>query len=476
MKQQSIKTNYFLNTAYQVLTLITPLITAPYLSRVFGPSGVGVYSYTNSIATFFAMFATLGTSTYGQRLIAQSRDDKMSRSTVFWEVECLALATTLICTVCWLLFSTIVRANNLYFYLLTFQIIGAGLNITWFYAGLERFSLIVLRNVVVKVATIAALFLFVKTIDDLSIYIGLMAVSVFVGNLSMWMPLKRYVVLVPLNSLRIRRHLRETMVYFIPTIASSVYTYLDKTMIGIFTEGSAENGYYEQAHRIIIMAYTVVISLNTVMASRISYLFGQGKTEEIKAKLEQALAFILTISLPLAFGIAGIADDFVPWFFGTGFEKVALLLKCSCPLVVILSLHNFLAAQYLVPCGYRARSTKGVLAGAVINFCCNLLLIPRFQAIGAVVASLIAEASICVIYSYMSKEYVPYRMYLKYLPDRLISCVAMFVVVTNLGSITSLDGFILTIAQILLGSIVYFGILILRRDNVTINFLRSLIN
>ena len=473
MKQQSIKKNYILNTAYQVLTLIAPLITAPYLSRVFGPEGVGVYSYTNSIATFVALFAVLGTATYGQRQIAQCRNDRYEYSKTFWEIEGLAVLTTMAYIAMWLLFSRTVDRYNLYFYLLTFQVAGAGLNITWFYAGLENFSLIVLRNAVVKIVTVILLFALVQKKSDLYIYIGLMAVSIFVGNISMWIPLRKFVDGIPFKDLRIHQHFRETIVYFIPTIASSVYTYLDKTMIGIFTEGSAENGFYEQAHRIIIMAYTVVISLNTVMASRISYLFAIKNTEEIKNKLDKALAFILTISIPLTFGIAGISDNFVAWFFGPGFDKVALLLKCNCPLVVILSLHNFLAAQYLIPCGYRARSTKGVLAGSAINFLCNLALIPRFQSVGAVIASLIAESLICAIYSYMSKEYVQIKMYLKYLPLRLVAGIIMFIIIFALGKAQFITGIVLTGLQVLVGVIIYFGVLIIMKDKFIIQCLKS---
>ena len=76
MAKKSIKVNYLYNLIYQVFTLVTPLITAPYLARVLGADGIGLYSYTESVASYFLLFAALGISTYGQREIAYTQDDR----------------------------------------------------------------------------------------------------------------------------------------------------------------------------------------------------------------------------------------------------------------------------------------------------------------------------------------------------------------------------------------------------------------
>ena len=102
MVQTSIKKNYIYNTIYQVLSLITPLITAPYISRVLGSNGVGIYSYTNSIVTYFTLFAALGTASYGQREIAMHRDDPETSSKLFWEIEILSLTTTAVSLIVWI--------------------------------------------------------------------------------------------------------------------------------------------------------------------------------------------------------------------------------------------------------------------------------------------------------------------------------------------------------------------------------------
>ncbi len=74
MEQPNVRKNYVYRLLYEILILITPFITTPYISRVLGADGVGIYSYTSSIMAYFTMFAALGTAAYGAREIAQLRD------------------------------------------------------------------------------------------------------------------------------------------------------------------------------------------------------------------------------------------------------------------------------------------------------------------------------------------------------------------------------------------------------------------
>ena len=84
-----------------MFNMIVPLITAPYISRVLTVDGVGVYSYTNSICTYFILCATLGTASYGAREIARVRFERNQRSILFWEIELLSLFTTLTSLLIW---------------------------------------------------------------------------------------------------------------------------------------------------------------------------------------------------------------------------------------------------------------------------------------------------------------------------------------------------------------------------------------
>ena len=97
----SIRRNFVYKLLYEILALAAPLITAPYVSRVLGAEGVGIYSYSQSCIAYFTMFAVLGTNIYGMREIARCRDDKTVYSKTFWEIEILTVITSTVCVILW---------------------------------------------------------------------------------------------------------------------------------------------------------------------------------------------------------------------------------------------------------------------------------------------------------------------------------------------------------------------------------------
>ena len=166
-KAPSVRKNYIYNLIYQVMTLITPFITTPYISRVLGADGTGVQSYTNSVVQYFAILAALGTASYGQREIARHRDDIKMRNRLFWEIEALCMATTAACLMIWLFVIGFAREYRPYYIVLTMTLTAVAFDISWFFGGLEQYSLIVLRNTAVKLVGIAMLFLFIREKEDL---------------------------------------------------------------------------------------------------------------------------------------------------------------------------------------------------------------------------------------------------------------------------------------------------------------------
>ena len=477
-KPASIGKNFIYNTAYQLLAVLVPLVTTPYIARVFGATGVGVNSYVTSMANVFTLIAALGVSAYGQREIAQNRDNKQKTSTLFWEIELLCVLSTTICLAFWFLMAFCEKSYTPYFLISSFTILAVAFDVTWFFAGLEEFRFIVLRNTAVKLLGMLLLFVAVKTENDLLLYMGLISVTGFLGNLSMWTYLPKFLVKTDFKSLNIFRHLRHTLIYFIPTIASSVYTMVDKVMLRFLTEGTSENGYYEETTKIVRTAQIVLLSINTVMSSRMSYLFAQKKFDEIKQRLEKSVSFILLLAYPFTFGIMGIASNFVPWFFGEGFEPVIPLLRLYSPLLIIVGISNCLGTQYLTPSGQRGRSSKGIIAGAVANVILNAFLIPQFGAIGATIASVIAEFIIVCVYAYMSHGYITLAMFCKYSYKRIIASAFMLLAVLGLG-LLPISGVILTVIQIGCGALVYLAFLLLLRDeavNVALNKVKQILS
>lgn len=461
----SVRENYTFNLLYQVLTLLTPLLTTPYVARILGADGTGVQSYTNSVVSYFAILAALGTASYGQREIARSRKDRQERSRVFWEIELLCAGSTLICLAAWLALILVSSHYTSYYMVLTLTLVAVAFDVSWFYGGMEQYRLIAVRNMLVKLAGIAVLFLLVKKKDDLLLYVGLLAATGFLGNVSMWGYLGRYVDFVPLKELKIRRHIRQTLIYFIPTVATSIYTVLDKTMLGAMTEGKSQNGYYEYATGFVNMAKILLISFNTVMSARMSYLFAEEDYEEIDRRKEGALRFVLLLGLPITFGLMGIAGTLIPWFLGDGYEGVIGLLAICSPLVMIVGFSDFMGSQLLTPSGQRGRSSKAIVAGACANVCLNLILIPKFAAAGAALASVAAECLITGLYFYLCKDYLKVSMVLRCGYKNLIAALVMYAGVRMIG--TALGPHMWsTLLQIIGGAGIYGVLLLVLKDKL----------
>ena len=478
MKEQSIKKNIIFSTCYQILLLITPLVTTPYISRVLGPTGNGIYSYTNSYQLYFSMFAALGTLSYGQREIARNRDSKYERSKLFWEIEFLTIFTSGICIIIWLLFSLSQPHYNIYFLILTLNIFATMFDISWFYAGIEQFKFIVLRNSFFKILGVVLQLTLVNDANDVALYIFILCITNLLGSISMWMALVHLIEIVPFSKLNIYRHFKETVVYFIPTIATSIYTVLDKTLIGLITHDESQNGYYEQATKVVnLMKALTFASLNSVLGSRISYLFAEERYEEIKERINTSIDYILFMGIGMSFGLIAVAPRFVPIFFGKGYDTVIYLLYIFSPIVTIIGISNCLGSQYYTPAGLRKQSTKYIIFGALMNLCLNIILIPKFLSMGAATASLIAECVITFLYLKNGTDYFNPMDLLKKGWKKIIAALVMLSAINILNKV-DLGNIYVLLLEIFSGAAVYIITLFVLRDSLLIkisNIMRTII-
>ncbi len=465
MKQVSLKKNIMLSTFYQVLKIITPFITAPYISRVLGVSKVGIFSYTSSYAMYFTLFGGLGTATYGTREIARVRNDEHKRSHLFWEIEILSVITTTISILVWGVFTLINTKYQVYYAVLTFNLLAVMFDISWFYAGIEQFQYTIGWNSFFKIASVVALFIFVHKPSDLLIYVFIMAFQNFAGNVGMWTGLPRFIHKVDLKTIKLKKHFHETLVYFIPTIATSVYNVLDKTMIGFITHNTKENGYYENANKILDMMKTLTfVALNSVMTSRISFLYKEKKFEEIKKRIHDSINYVLFMGIGILFGLSGVAKVFVPLFFGKGWDKTVDLLIIMSPVIVIIGLSNCLGSQYYTPSGRRKESAKYIIAGAVINFCFNCIFIPKLMSYGAAIATVIAETVITILYVHNDNDYLNWSDIFKMGWKKLIAGVIMFVILLGIRQVIHQP--LLSVAlMVIVGVGCYILILTLLKDS-----------
>lgn len=498
-KKKDLKKNYVFNLIYQIFVLIVPLITAPYISRILSAEGIGQYSFTNSLQSYFTLVAALGFGYYAQRLIAFNQDNKHEQSKIFWEIIIVrsfsvgfAVLLNLI-----LYFTGVYKEYNSLMFWWTLNILAIGFDITFLLQGNEDFGKIVGRNVVIKIISVALIFILVKKQTDVWLYVILTSCASLLGNISLWLYLPKYLNKIKRSELKPLRHFWPTVKLFIPTIATSVYTILDKTLIGLLIQDTyvvketqivngvetvvevvkkysdLENGYYEQSEKIVKMCLCVMTALGTVMIPRNSKLFMEGKTEDLKKNFYFAINYVWVLGIPMMFGLAAIASNIIPWFLGDGYDKCIQLMQIFTPLIIFIGLSNVFGLQYLIPTGRDKKFTIGILAGTISNLILNCILIPFFWSYGAIIASLVAEFLVTLTMYLLIRKEVSLKETLKTAIKPLIAGLAMFALVYFLSTKFS-PSILHTLALVAIGAVTYFILLLVMKEKLVYNSLNKM--
>ena len=398
MEQKSISKNYIFNLSYQILLYVVPFVTTPYLSRVLAAEGVGRYSFAQSIVSYFVLAATMGTTLYGQRKIASLRRDPVAQTAAFLEIFLLRIATTSAALLIYALVVLPLCGNPALYLVAALDIVAVGVDLSGFFQGQEEFGVIAGCNGLCKLASVALIFLCVKSAADLNRYVLIYCGTAVLGFISEWLFVPRHFVHGCSIDLHMPfRHIRPALSLFVAQVAMQVYTVLDKTMIGVITRSDIQNGYYEQAQKLIHVLLAFATSLGTVMASRMVMLWKEGRRDAIQEMIEVSFRMTAAVGLPIAAGVMLIAHRFVPIFYGDGFAGVVPLLYVLAALIPIIGCSNVLGVQYLIPTGQERFLTYSVLAGSATNVVLNALLISRFQAVGAAIASVLAESCVTAV-------------------------------------------------------------------------------
>lgn len=399
MKKSRLQINLILQSFYQVLIVITPLITSPYISRVLGAEGLGIYSYSYSISNYFSILAMLGTITYGSKVIAKCRDDKCERSKIFFEIITLQILLACIGSIIYtVIVVTSGQKHTEIFLIQVMMIVACAFNVGWFFFGMEEFRITVAINVIIKVLQIICIFLFVKIKSDLWKYVFIMASGELVSQLSLFLIIRKYVCVVKLTLKGILRHIKPNLLLFIPGIAFAINQDLDKTMIGLFSSYS-NTGFYYNAEKLIKIPTGIITGLGVVLLPYVTNSIAVNKEKDTSSFIKKSIYPMMFLTVALSVGIISISREFVPIFFGKGYEPCIELIKIMAFTMIFKAIADAIRTQYLIPNDREKDYSTAVLVGATVNCILNLIMIKNYGAKGAAFATFISEALVFIIYN-----------------------------------------------------------------------------
>ena len=470
INNNSIKINYIYNFIGQILTLIIPLITTPYLARVFQAEGNGQLAFANNIISYFTMIANLGFSIYGQREIAKYQNDIKKRSAIFFEIIILRSLFTvlsfsiLVSLTCFNVFGS--SYNNLIL-LFSIQIIAVFFDLTFYYQGIENFRTIAVRSAVSKLICLIFVFTFVKNSDDLWIYALVYSISILLSNLSMWISVRKTIIKVNFSELEFKKHLLPCLIIFLPTLATTIYASLDKLMIGLLSfNPDYENGNYDQGYKINQVSMVFIIVIDSIMMARNSKIFSENKLDMLQQNLHKASDYVSHIGIPMIFGMRFLSENFTSWFLGDGYEKVPMILNIMSFRYYISGMICVLGDQLFITIGKEKYATIANLTTCIVNLVLNFIFIPHYGAIGGAITTMLSELTCFIILLILAlkTKFVSLKKIIFSCIKPVISSLIMVLPIYFINLYMPF-GILSFLICVLCGAIVYFAIMFLLKDD-----------
>ncbi len=467
MRKNSIRTNLLMSIILTVSSIIVPLVTFPYVSRILLPQGMGKVSFATSIITYFSLVAQLGIPTYGIKAVACTKDDNEKMSKV---VKSLMVINICACAIVYgffllLLFNVHRFANDKLLYLiLSISIITDTLGVEWLYKGLEKYTYITIRSVIFKVIAMSCIFLLVKEDTHYLRYAFFTVLASLGSNICNFISIRKNVVHVKIKKKDIIIHFKPVLLLFAMSVATTIYTNMDNVMIGIILSDT-EVGYYSTAVTIRRALLMLVTSLGTVMLPRTSYYVQNNQFDEFNKLSAKAIHFVTLLALPIMVFTIIVSEIGITIYAGKRFFPSASALRFIAPTILLAGWSNITGIQMLIPLNKEHIVVASVVGGAMVDFILNSFWISQFSICGAACATTVAEVIVLIIQLIaLGKDRIKSIFKQKwgiYFVSNSIPSVVCIVLINNLN----INKFLLLVILF----IIYFGIygclLILGKDD-----------
>ncbi|MDF4030463.1 flippase [Lactobacillus delbrueckii] len=457
--------NYLYNVGYQVLAIIVPLITSYYVSRVLSPEGVGANAFTNSIIQYFMLLANIGIGYYGNREIAYVRDNKQKMAATFWEIQIVKTVMTVVAYLSFVVFMAFYSGNKTYMWAQSINLLAVAFDISWLYQGLEDFKRTVLRNTFVKITSMIAIFIFIKSPKDVALYIIVLALSTLLGNLTLWPhAVNNYGHVDRGTKLNPWRHFVPMVTMFVPQIATQLYVQLNRTMLGLMVDQKA-SGFYQYSDSLIKLILAFVTATGIVMLPHVANAFAQHDMEKVHKMLYKSFDFVSALAYPMMFGIAGVSMTLAPLYYSSKYAPVGPAMLIESIVILMIGWSNVIGTQYLLPVNRVKDFTTSVTVGAVVNIIMNFPLIHLWGLNGAMWSTVLSEILVTAYQLFVVRKSLDIRKMFAGSWKYLLSGIVMFVPVFWLNTHMKAS-WLWMLVEVAAGIVIYVGMVLLLRAPV----------
>jgi len=461
--------NYLYNSLVQIINIIIPFVTIPYISRVLLPKELGLYNYTLNVMTYFSIIAELGFQFYGQKAIVDSKS-KEEEEITFLKILKLKYLFGFLVFAIYMLLVVVLFNNKIIYCFQGLAILGVIFDITWYYAGKENFKKIAIRGLFLKLVSFALLLLIVRGENTLIKYVISIQLTNLIGNLLMYFGLDIRIRNVNIELNEAKKIMFAALALLIPSILTSIYQIVDKAILGGIST-MTHVGYYSQMLKLVGLFSAIVFSIGKVVFPRMVLYYGDGDTQKVQELLREITSFVIHLGIPICIGIFSILDIFVPWFYGKQYLVLIDYFPYALPLILVISLNNVYSSQLLIALNEEKKLYCLICLNVLINVGLDFLLIPKWNSIGALIASIFAETVQFIGSVFIYKRLIGGKIFGFDNIKALISGLLMGITIYFTKSIIEIREVELTFVLVIIGIIAYSICLVVIRDPIMVKAL-----
>lgn len=475
-KQKSLKINFIMNAFLTMSSFIFPLITFPYISRILLPEGTGKVSFATSVISYFVILAQLGIPTYGIRACAKVRDNREELSKTAHE---LLIINIIMCCFSYLILGILLmtvpkfKSEKTLLIIVSLTLLFNTIGMEWLYKALEQYMYITIRSIIFKVIAVIAMFLLVHEKSDYIIYGAISIFASSASNIFNLINVHKYINLKPIGNYNLKQHLKPVFIFFAISCAATIYTNLDTVMLG-FIKTDSDVGCYNAAVRIKSILVSIVTSLGVVLLPRASYYLEHNMISEFYKITKKAINFVFIIAVPLMAYFILFAKEGIFLLSGSAYIGAVKPMQIIMPTLVFIGLTNIMGIQMLVPMGKEKIVLYSEIAGALVDLVINIVLIPRWASAGAAIGTLVAEIIVWIVqYCALRKDVKSAYLTIDY--KTILWAILMAIVGVVWVKTLSINVFFKLIISAVMFFGIYFGVLMIRKDELTIEMKNQLV-
>lgn len=399
--------NFFFNLIQSISSVLFPLVTFPYASRILGPEGIGLTNFAENFCRYFMLFAALGIPIYGVREISKVSNSFQLRSKVFSEIISIHFVASCLNVFVYLfiIFSFQKFENYLGIYLLgAFYIFINTFSVEWLFNGLSEFKFIALRSVIIRFLFVIGLFVLVRKSSDVFWYFSLNVLVLFINNMISLYYCKSKIDF-SFNNLEIKKHIKPLFLIFLSTLAISLYILIDTLILG-FLQKDIYVGYYALSSKLNKVPLTFIVALGIVLIPQLTKAAHENDMVSFRTIIKKSTDFVVMLGVPITIGLFLCSKQLIILFSGTEFLPALPSMQIMTAVSFLIGLSNIYGMQILIPLGEDKKLLISVLIGTILSLILNFCLIPIWADQGAAVTSLISELSVTVLAGYYATRVI----------------------------------------------------------------------